>query len=122
MSEKSCETCRHISNSENICIKCDDIHRNWQPKEEKMRKPNFQISEEQARELLFATGVRDSIDIGIEELKQAGYIRRSPVDEAEEMYQDWQRLSHDGTNSHEFKTVVKLYEALQYLKKQLDKK
>jgi hypothetical protein len=51
--------------------------------------------------------------------KQKGYIRKSKVDEAEEMYEKWK---HDCTSSGLSEIIIKLHEAIQYLKSKPEEK
>lgn len=90
-----------------------------------MNKPIFENEEEQeefiknvipvhlvktSEEKLYMKMIRQNI-------KEYGYLRKSIVDEAEELYQS-NRVNHD---DYEF-IIGKLYDATQYLKNQLELK
>ena len=81
---------------------------------------DIQITEEQARELFSAIGLVETIDMAIDESKKHGYIRKSAVEEAEEMYQEW-LYAMEATSSpiNKDNLNVKLYEAVQDLKSEI---
>jgi formyltetrahydrofolate synthetase len=47
-------------------------------------------------------------------LKAQGYIRKNPVEEAEELWQKWNNREFDATER--VSLIIKFYEAIQYLK------
>ena len=90
-------------------------------------KNKLQMTEEQAREI-FKEGCRHNFfgklqdidkkteDIWIERIKQAGYICRSVVEEAEEMYHNQYESFGQNVSGEVSKFIEKLYEAIQELK------
>ena len=91
---------------------------------------NIEMTEEQAREI-FKEGCRHNFfgklqdidketeDIWIERIKQAGYIRKSVVEEAEEMY--FARV-HGDYKYPAYDIMSKMWEAIQELKEKLNDK
>ena len=127
MSEKSCETCKYYIDGEQCKpeIKCNYSRDGWQPKEEKMRKPIFKSEEEAVKVIRFSIynlfdtemETKEEVNTIIKRLKDAGYIRRSPVEEAEEMRSDlWSSGSFENLDSKILKYMDKLVESIQYLK------
>ena len=127
MNEKSCETCRCACKGRNLIgFTC------WQPKEKKMRKPSFQISEEEAKTMLSFINVErfgcetiglssESIESSIKDLKQAGYILPDPVQEAEEMYKIWETTGMGTPYINQADLVRKQHEAIQLMKPYYEK-
>lgn len=88
-----------------------------------MRKPIFE-NDEEAREVLELYCQCSSRDKGIkntlDNIRRAGYIRRSPVEEAEETYKEFERNLKDNKDYIHFSGLIfKLYEAVQYQKEQI---
>ena len=81
----------------------------------------IQMTEEQAREIV--TVIEQDYDVlyiseGVEKLKQAGYIIKNPVEEAEEMYNDFQTVCAENSSRSDLITIMdKQHEAIQYLKR-----
>jgi hypothetical protein len=98
-----------------ICDECNEDNSKWQPIAQEKLMEKIQMTEEQARELFSVIGLVETIDIAIDESKKHGYIRKSAVGEAEEMYKEW--LNRIGDMSE---TVVmdKMYLAIQEQKKE----
>jgi hypothetical protein len=92
----------------------------WQPIAQEKPMEKIQMTEEQARELFSVIGLVETIDMAIDESKKHGYIRKSAVEEAEEMYQEW-LYAIEATRSpiNKNNLNVKLYEAIQELKKEI---
>lgn len=77
----------------------------------------IQMIEEQARTFLltaFMSMRPEDLESCLENLKCNGYIRKSVVEEAEEMYKNWQQCDH--AENSDFKLICKLYKAIQELK------
>ena len=72
----------------------------------------IQMTEEQAKQMYLECGdMGNGWKLFVERAKEKGYIRKNPVEEAEEMYLNMCKEGYeDGV--HE-----KLYEAIQYLKR-----
>jgi len=91
-----------------------------------MKKPIFE-NEQEAREFLecciqapqtnHIKVVRSAIDLTIREAKSQGYIKKSTVDEAEEMFNHY----HEETDEKTFKLIEKQYEAIQELKAEIER-
>ena len=119
--ERSCGTCGHYVSDR--CVRPDGCcfhHSKWQPiaQEKPMENKVIFESEEEARLFFkdwaqYCTTGEDSFVLF---LKQKGYIRKSAVEEAEEMYKEW--LNRIGDMSE---TVVmdKMYSAIQELKSEI---
>ena len=119
--ERSCGTCGHYVSDR--CVRPDGCcfhHSNWQPIAREKPMEKIQMTEEQARELFSVIGLVETIDMAIDESKKHGYIRKSAVEEAEEMYQEW-LYAMEATSSpiNKDNLNVKLYEAIQELKKEI---
>ena len=83
-----------------------------------MRKPIFESEEEFEEFFLDMRAVCMGKDK--QRARELGYIRRLPVEEAEEMYKNWMT---DCDHSPHYTTVMKtMKEAIDYLKKQLEEK
>ena len=107
--ERSCSNC----GIDLICQECDMGYSKWQPIAQEKPMEKIQMTEEQAMCLYRMAG--DGHVEFIKRLKQAGYICKSAVEEAEEMYKEW--LNRIGDMSE---TVVmdKMHSAIQELKKE----
>jgi hypothetical protein len=99
-----------------ICQECNEDDSKWQPIAQEKPMEKIQMTEEQARQLH-----RDCYNSFVEDgsifiMKQKGYIRKTAVEEAEEMYKEW--LNRIGDMSE---TVVmdKMYVAIQELKSEI---
>ena len=78
----------------------------------------IQMTEEQARELFSVIGLVETIDMAIDESKKHGYIRKSAVEEEEEMYREW--LNRIGDMSENVVMEMdKMYSAIQELKSEI---
>lgn len=79
----------------------------------------IQMTEEQGRKF-FIDIFSDYFDSESETLsalkiaKEKGYIRKNPVEEAEELWQKWNNREFDATER--VSLIIKFYEAIQYLK------
>lgn len=100
---------------------CDNTCSNYKPKEKSM-KDKIQLTEEQAIEILeqaTIVRVKGSMKTWINNLKFAGYIRKSElktiVDEAEEMYSKW--LHRKDQTMSESIVMSNMDDAIQALKK-----
>ena len=112
--ERSCGTCGHYVSDR--CVRpggCCFHHSKWQPIAQEKPMEKIQMTEEQAMCLYRMAG--DGHVEFIKILKQLGIIRKTAVEEAEEMYKKW--LNRIGDMSE---TVVmdKMYLAIQELKKE----
>ena len=94
---KSCKNCKYENNHKKCREEVGACHHfsKWQPKEEKMRKPIFESEEELFNFMNETFGQNDKIEKGsnfwihgLSIAKAHNYIRRSPVEEAEEMYNE----------------------------------
>lgn len=83
---------------------------------------NIQITEKQAREIL-QISINGFSDNGFKEsitrLKQAGYIKKNPVEEAEDKYRQFVLYGY-GLNSAK-NLIKKQHEAIQYLKSEIER-
>ena len=92
-------------------------------KEEKPMENKVQMTEEYAREILEqATIIRPkgSMETWINNLKFAGYIRKSAVEEAENIYRSL-RYDEKYTADYYNEVIDKLFKAIQELKAKLKK-
>lgn len=85
----------------------------------------IQMTEEQAWKLLDETYCySNNRELGVEKtldaMKREGYICKSElqqkVEEAEEMYRQWQTLAHDDTLDINFQLIIKFQNVVQLLK------
>ena len=81
-----------------------------------MRKPIFENKKEACEFWFDVFGVLP-FDREIKAIDKAGFIRRSPVEEAEEMYKNYR----GDCDTETFHLIQKQHEAIQYLIKQLEK-
>jgi glycosylphosphatidylinositol transamidase (GPIT) subunit GPI8 len=97
-----------------ICQECNEDDSNWQPIAQEKPMEKIQMTEEQAMCLYRMAG--DGHVEFIKILKQLGIIRKTALEEAEEMYKKW--LNRIGDMSE---TVVmdKMYFAIQELKSEI---
>jgi hypothetical protein len=127
--ERRCKTCG-LSSSNNVTVKlcryfgetCNDYNyfSKWQPIAQEKPMENKVIFESEEQFVNFwkdLTGC-DCLPGTREKIKQKGYIRKSAVEEAEEMYKEW--LNRIGDMSE---TVVmdKMYFAIQELKSEIER-
>lgn len=108
---------RDCTNCGNGIICACTAFNQWQPiAQEKKTMGKIQMTEYQARELFSDIGLGATVDMAINESKKNGYIRKSAMEEAEEMYKEW--LNRIGDMSE---TVVmdKMYLAIQELKSEI---
>jgi hypothetical protein len=116
--ERNCGTCGHYVSDR--CVRpggCCFHHSSWQPIAQEKPMENKVIFESEEQFVNFwkdLTGC-DCLPGTREKIKQKGYIRKSAVEEAEEMYKEW--LNRIGDMSE---TVVmdKMYLAIQEQKKE----
>jgi hypothetical protein len=115
--ERSCGTCGHYVSDK--CVRpggCCFHHSKWQPIAQEKPMEKIQMTEEQAMCLYRMAG--DGHVEFIKRLKQAGYIRKSAWEEAEEMYKG---LRYDESYDQNYLYLImnKLYEAIQELKSEI---
>jgi len=118
--ERNCLNCGYYNADR--CERPDGCcfhHSKWQPITPD--KPSFQMTEEEARKILEVATilrVRGDMEIWIDNLKHAGYIRKSElvelVEEAEWIYENYQSAKFCLTTVD---ALEKNYQALQALKK-----
>jgi hypothetical protein len=97
-----------------ICQECNEDDSKWQPiAQEKKTMGKIQYTQQEWASIIDDLGWNPDV---MEELKQKGYIRKTAVEEAEEMYKEW--LNRIGDMSE---TVVmdKMYVAIQELKSEI---
>jgi hypothetical protein len=107
---------RDCTNCGNGIICACTAFNQWQPIAQEKPVEKIQMTEEQAYEICRIISGSNNWDEDLKRLKQAGYIRKSAVEEAEEMYKEW--LNRIGDMSE---TVVmdKMYSAIQELKSEI---
>ena len=92
---------------------------NTKPEEPMTNK--IQMTEEQAREILHECICTETCDLRLDAIikvmKHKGYILLDPVEEAEEMYQEWLNREEDMS---ETLVMNKMCKAIQYLKAKLE--
>ena len=87
--ERSCNNC----GIDLICQECDMGYSKWQPiAQEKKTMEKIQMTEEQAYEICRIISGSNNWDEDLKRLKQAGYIRKSAVEEAEEYEKHFARI------------------------------
>ena len=89
--------------------------------EQKNMSDKIQMTEEQAREILHECICTETCDLRLDAIikvmKHKGYILLDPVEEAEEMYQEWLNREEDMS---ETLVMNKMCKAIQYLKAKLE--
>ncbi len=99
------------------CYQCSINNEKFKPKEKPMETRVIFESEEEAVNVMNTVVIRAmqwqlNKEETLKSWKKLGYIRKNPVEEAEEMYQSSYRF----TNVDKDKLIEKQHEALQYLK------
>jgi hypothetical protein len=121
---KSCKTCKYNNKSglDRPCVYCTAVNCGWEPKEEVMEK--IQLTEQQALDLLHSIYPQlwsKSEQEIIGRWKTAGYIRKTVVEEADEMYNVWCNSAAKFAYTYTVKDIIKKqHEAIQELKKKLE--
>jgi hypothetical protein len=119
--ERSCGTCGHYVSD--MCVRpggCCFHHSKWQPIAQKEPMENKVIFESEEHYIDYYSslyGAKPS-PWQIEENKKYGYIRKSAVEKAEEMYKEW--LNRIGYMS-ETVVMYKMYLAIQELKSEIER-
>lgn len=118
--ERSCNNCAICL----ICQECNDDNIKWQPiaQEKPMENKAIFESEEQLRKFvddcIFIDEDENNMDDIVQYARIGNYIRKSALEEAEEMYREW--LNRIGDMSE---TVVmemdKMYSAIQEFKSEI---
>jgi len=86
-----------------------------------MSKDIQQITEKQAADMLYSALVENHRD-KIRRWKQAGYIKKSKLEEAREYFNKFELEKFDGVLTSNFKILQKLYEqAIEEINQSLDK-
>lgn len=81
----------------------------------------IELTEEQARELLFPLCISDyGVETSLARWRKAGYIKKNPVEEAEEMFNHLKVNSNWSMHGIYNDVICKQHEAIQYLKKKLN--
>ena len=115
MKEKTCSNCVWVKNDDG-CANDMRACRNYSEWKEKVEK--IQMTEEQAIDIISMcfTGcylnIADGVDSFLSQMRKYGYIKKSIVEEAEEMLRDW-------INGHNVKIddmVKKALESMDILK------
>lgn len=130
---RNCKTCKYSSKSRyncyNVVGECNRNNSKWQPiaQEKPMENKVIFESEEQAREVVKLLVCHDDncmyekdecIECDMRKLRKTGLIRKSAVDEAEEMYNNYMLASSPYNISD---VVLKQYEAIQELKSEIER-
>jgi hypothetical protein len=111
----SCEYCPYakIIKKNEVCkIQKDDLLKYCKIYIAENEMEKIQMTEDQAREFVNHLWINHGIKLSVGYLKESGYIKKSIVDEAEEMLKDW-------LNGHDVKIdvmVSKALEAMDFLK------
>ena len=111
--ERSCNNCA----IDLICQECNEDHSKWQPIAQDKPMENKVIFESEEQFVNFWRDITgcDCLPGIREKIKQKGYIRKSLLEEAEEMYDNYRStMCYEETGLRVL--VDKLYEVIQYLK------
>lgn len=140
--KESCETCEFYNNDSlsSICVTCliDDQYQPKEPEAKEMetckeredrvcgysnKMEKIQITEEQARAMICAAAgfnySKRAEEMNISVWKASGYIKKTVVEEAEDMYSDFNKHYNNRDIIECLYVVEKMHEAIQYLKERV---